>query len=321
MQHEAYLYRDKAGFVDAARSFIDEGTATGEAVLVATSAAQIDALRSAVAAPDDVQFADMATLGRNPTRIISVWRKFVRDNVDAGRGFRGIGEPIWADRTAAELVECQRHEVLLNLAFADGPSWRLMCPYNVSALPVAVINEALASHPIVGTAGLRWDSSRYQAGLERLDPALPPAPPDAIELAFTDRDLALLRDAVASHAAGTTLDADRIAELVLVVHEVAVNSIQHGGGRGVLRVWLESGGVVCDVSDDGWVPDPLAGREEPQAGSRRGRGLWLANEWCDLVQWRSSLAGTQVRMHMAPPVSCGGPVRSSAARGPAAGRQ
>jgi anti-sigma regulatory factor (Ser/Thr protein kinase) len=302
VQHEAYLYQCEAGFVDAARSFVDEGTAAGEAVLVATSAAQIEALRSAVASPEDVRFADMAALGRNPTRIISVWRKFVRDCVAAGRGFRGIGEPVWADRAAAELVECQRHEVLLNLAFADGPPWRLMCPYNVSALPAAVIDEALASHPIVGAAGQRWANGRYQPGLDRLDPALPPPPPEAVELAFTDHDLAQLREVVASHAAMTTLDADRIAELVLVVHEVAVNSIQHGGGSRVLRVWLESGGVVCDVSDDGWVPDPLAGRETPPPGSRRGRGLWLANEWCDLVQWRSSLAGTQVRMHMAPPL-------------------
>ena len=36
-----------------------------------------------------------------------------------GAALRGIGEPIWAERSAAELVECQRHESLLNLAFAD----------------------------------------------------------------------------------------------------------------------------------------------------------------------------------------------------------
>ena len=298
--HEAYLYQDEAGFVDAARSFIDDGTAADEAILVATSATQIDALRSAVVSPEDVRFVDMATLGRNPTRIISIWRKFVQDSIGASRGCRGIGEPVWAGRTAAELVECQRHEVLLNLAFAAGPSWRLMCPYNVRALPAAVIDEALASHPVVGMAGARWASDRYQPGLERLDPALPPPPPEFVELAFSDRDLTPLRDTVAEHAGMAGLDAVRTAELVLAVHEVAVNSIQHGGGRGVLRVWHESGGIVCEISDDGWEPDPLAGREEPPTGSRRGRGLWLANEWCDLVQWRSSRAGTQVRMHMAP---------------------
>ncbi|MGI8873571.1 MAG: hypothetical protein ACR2KP_04455 [Egibacteraceae bacterium] len=35
---------------------------------------------------------------------------------------RGAGEPIWPERRPAELVECQRHESLLNVAFADGPS-------------------------------------------------------------------------------------------------------------------------------------------------------------------------------------------------------
>ena len=29
-----------------------------------------------------------------------------------------------------------------------------------------------------------------------------------------------------------------------------------------------------------------------------GRGLWLVHELCDLVQLRSSPAGTVVRMHM-----------------------
>lgn len=35
-----------------------------------------------------------------------------------------------------------------------------------------------------------------------------------------------------------------------------------------------------------------------RTGARRGRGLWLANEMCDLVQIRSSAHGTVIRVHM-----------------------
>ena len=65
----------------------------------------------------------MAEIGANPACIIPAWRDFVDECAEAGRAIRGIGEPIWADRSPAELVECQRHESLLNLAFADTRSF------------------------------------------------------------------------------------------------------------------------------------------------------------------------------------------------------
>jgi anti-sigma regulatory factor (Ser/Thr protein kinase) len=298
VQHEAYLYRDLAEFVAAAQPFVEEGVAANETVLVAVRAQQIDALRSVLACPDGVVFADMVDLGRNPTRIIAAWREFIQHNVEAGRGIRGIGEPIWPGRTAAELLECQRNEALLNIAFADGPNWRLMCPYNIDTLPPAVIEEALTSHPVIARDGVRTPSDRYEPSLARLDGPLPAPPPDAAEVAFTVADLPTLRSVIATLATRANLHPDRAAELLLAVHEMAVNSIQHGGGEGLLRAWLEQNSMVCEVTDHGWAPDPLTGRERPPAAARHGRGLWLASEWCDLVQWRSWTTGTLVRLHM-----------------------
>ena len=53
----------------------------------------------------------------------------------------------------------------------------------------------------------------------------------------------------------------------------------------------------CEVSDDGVVPDPLAGRHQPAEDAAQGRGLWMVNQLCDLVQLRSGSQGTQVRIH------------------------
>jgi hypothetical protein len=52
------------------------------------------------------------------------------------------------------------------------------------------------------------------------------------------------------------------------------------------------------VIDAGYIDQPLAGRECPRPGDATGRGLWLANQLCNLVQIRSSADGTTVRLHM-----------------------
>jgi Histidine kinase-like ATPase domain len=55
--------------------------------------------------------------------------------------------------------------------------------------------------------------------------------------------------------------------------------------------------AICEVRDRGYLDQPLAGRESPARDAEGGRGLWLANQFCDLVQIRSSEAGTVVRLH------------------------
>jgi hypothetical protein len=46
------------------------------------------------------------------------------------------------------------------------------------------------------------------------------------------------------------------------------------------------------------IDDPLAGRERPAGLHDGGRGLWMVNHLCDLVQVRSSPAGTVVRLRL-----------------------
>ena len=86
-------------------------------------------------------------------------------------------------------------------------------------------------------------------------------------------------------------------DLVLCVDEIAANSLIHGGGAGVLRIWREPAALVCEVSDGGTIADPLIGREAPSLERLGGRGVWLANQLCDLVQIRSGAAGTIIRLH------------------------
>ena len=61
---------------------------------------------------------------------------------------------------------------------------------------------------------------------------------------------------------------------------------------------LPEGAVVCEVRDHGRIADPLAGRRVPAPARPSGRGLWLANNLCDLMQIRLQDDGCVVRIRV-----------------------
>ena len=65
----------------------------------------------------------------------------------------------------------------------------------------------------------------------------------------------------------------------------------HGDEAGVF--------LFCEVEDHGSMVSPLVGRIRPNPDACGGRGVWIANQLCDLVQIRSGNAGTVVRVHKA----------------------
>jgi len=283
----------------AAVPFLREGLERGEPAMVAVRAEQIRALRGALGeAADPIRFVDMAELGRNPGRIIPAWRDFLTAN---RRPVRGLGEPVWAGRRAEELVECQLHEALLNVAFADAEGFRLLCPYDRSALDEVVLREACCIHPSIVDGSRTWRSPGYRTGDELLAPFDAPLPPPraAVEvLAYDRRSLDDLRASVAARSAVAGLEPPRASDFVLAVNEAAANSIRHGGGNGVLRMWEEGDALICEIRDRGLVVDPLVGRSRPALTQAGGWGVYIAHQVCDLVQLRSDRLGTVVRLYM-----------------------
>ena len=101
-------------------------------------------------------------------------------------------------------MEAQRHEALLNLAFASVASdFELMCPYDTETLPPDVLDAARHTHPYVGHDDDCLPSATYpgeDALNEFFTAPLPPPPPGVEELAFTADSLNELRCLVASTA-------------------------------------------------------------------------------------------------------------------------
>jgi anti-sigma regulatory factor (Ser/Thr protein kinase) len=301
-RHEALFYAGEADFVERTGAFIRDAVGEGEPILVVVSARKIELLRAELGADaDTVRFTDMADVGGNPARIIPAWRDFVEEHAAGGRPFRGVGEPIWASRTPEELAECERHESLLNLAFAGSPGWWLVCPYDTESLDPSVLEESFRNHPSVLEQGIRRRSAIYR-DLEEVSKPLAdplPEPPSVVErFVFGPDDLGAVRSFVLKHASSYGLSTSRLDDLVLAVNEVTTNSVRHAGGGGVLSMWEAAGDLVCEVRDDGLIDLPLAGRERPDTDNTGGFGLWIANQLCELVQVRSGRAGSVVRLHL-----------------------
>ncbi len=301
-RHEALLYAGAADFVASVTPFLEQGIAAKEPILVVESPQKIELLRDALGDnAEHVLFADMAQVGTNPARIIPAWDDFVKRFGRGGGRLRGVGEPIWRGRPDDELVESQRHEALLNVAFGKGQPWWLLCPYDTSQVDEAVIEEAMRSHEFVMEGG-RSRRSKTFVGVDAsgapFDAPLEEPPAGVARVGFTADTLLNLRGEAARFALRNGMPAGRTAQFVTALNEIATNSILHGGGSGTIRMWRQAGKVIAEIHDAGVFDRPLADRHTPEDGTIDARGLWLANQLCDLVQIRRMNDGTVFRLHV-----------------------
>jgi hypothetical protein len=288
--HEALFYRDEDDFLSGTARFVADGVDHGEPVLVAVPEASIAPLRERLGVlADQVHFIDMTEAGRNPGRIIpGVLMAF---SASTQLRFRMIGEPMWPGRTELEYPACVQHEALINTAF-EGRKGVILCPYDATALPGHVLEDARRTHPVVIDGERRVASEWYTdpAALTDLyNVPLPPPPLGAEEHPFSVGTLAHVRKLVSAYAHG--LRHEQVEDLVLAVNELATNSILHASGRGVLRMWREGDAVVCEVSDTGaGFPPSFTGLS--------GFGIVMVNLLCDLVRTHTSHSGTTVRVYL-----------------------
>lgn len=297
-EHDGLIYRGEDDFLAATVPFIEAGLEAAEPVLVAVPAARTAALRGAIdLRGEHVTFADVQQLAANPARIIPTWAEFVQKNPGPARG---VGETVWPERTADAAAECVHHEALLNLALADAAGFRLLCPYDATSLSDDVIDGVRRTHRHLCMDGAREHSPHIprHAPIPLLEPApLSAAPDGAVTWPFGPRELREVRTRVRAVGGAAGLRPSVVEDLALAAHEIAANSVEHGGGRGSMRTWLSDWSLVVEVTDGGHIADPLIGRLAPPPELVGGRGLWMAQQLCDLLQLRTSPSGTTVRLH------------------------
>ncbi|MDH6449894.1 anti-sigma regulatory factor (Ser/Thr protein kinase) [Streptomyces sp. SAI-126] len=299
--HPALFYRDEQEYLAGVVPFVRKALAAGEPVAVAVPAERLGLLKAEIGAGEAVRFLDMREAGRNPGRIIPGVLRAFADAQPSGTRVSIVGEPIWAGRSATEYPACVQHEALINAAF-QGREVTILCPYDTRRLDPQVVADAYATHPVVVDAGSgrEEESPRYDfEGVHaRYNAPLPPAP-DVPAHAFVADVLGEIRHFASDAAERFGLVRPRLDDLALAVAELTTNSVVHGGGSGLLRVWAEDGYVVCEVRDRGHLTDLLAGRRPPTRDQYGGRGLLIVNLVADLVRVHTGPDGTTVRFWFA----------------------
>ncbi len=88
------------------------------------------------------------------------------------------------------------------------------------------------------------------------------AAPSVLDQCFDANSLSALRAAARACVAHAGIPAERAADIVIALHELAANAIRHGAGSGRLRIWDRVGALYCRVDDGG----PAAARPAAARG-------------------------------------------------------
>jgi anti-sigma regulatory factor (Ser/Thr protein kinase) len=156
------------------------------------------------------------------------------------------------------------------------------------------------------------DDPHYQPqkpGRKPAEPAARTSPPDvpgadAVPILSQDFDagsLYGLRQAVAAHTTHAGMPETRADDIVLAVHELAVNAIRHGAGHGRLLITAYDGALHCQVIDGGAPQAATAGpgpETQPTSPddapwpSQHGHGLWFVRQVADDLSLHTGPHGT-----------------------------
>ncbi|GAA4999803.1 anti-sigma factor RsbA family regulatory protein [Actinopolymorpha pittospori] len=301
--HAAVFYPDMSAYLDAVVPFVVEGAWAGDPVLVVGPSATVGPLRARLRADaPQVTFIDACEAVRNPTRLIpALLDPFFTKHHD--EHVRVVCESLWPGRSEAAKRTAVQTEALLNVAHA-GANATILCPYDVAGLETVDVGNALRTHPVVRAEGREpWANRGYADPTTVATGCLEPFPEPAeqsVPFRVSGRpDLFLLRAIVAARAALAGLPHGRREDFETAVNEVATNALVHTGGPGIVRLWTQDDTLVCEVRDEGHLSDVLVGRRPIRSfDAVHGRGLFLVNEICDLVQINPRPDGTIIRLHM-----------------------
>lgn len=289
------FYHGRDELLAEVSGFIEDGLAAAHLTVALFPGETLEPLRSRFGAVGDrVRFEDIAVAGRNPARLLPILQELVDRHREP---VRMIGQMVWPGRSEAELTEVMHHESLVNLMLATTEAL-IVCAYDRQELAETTLEDVRRVHPQIATTSRELhESLDYVAEASFLGNGLDRPNPPVEEIAVTV-DLADLRQRVASSRLTAPLSRRRREDFVLAVNEAAANALEYGQAPRVARLWRNGASVIAEVMAGGSIDDPLVGRRRPDPRAQRGRGLWIVNQLCDLVQLRQDGPSTRLRLYM-----------------------
>jgi hypothetical protein len=300
--HSALFYRSEREYVDSVVGFVSEWLSNAHPVLVAVPGDKMASLRdglggAAADAAGDLVMTDITEAGRNPGRIIGWMAAFVQRHGNRQVGI--IGESTWPGRTAVEYPALVQHEALVNVALA-GREVTEVCLYDESRLAEGVLADARVTHPLIWRDGTHRRSTKYavDVALDRSNEPLQTNPAAVTYTVSQPADLSGARQLSGWYGRLLGMSDDRIADLQLIVTELATSSLQRGSAKCRLAFWYHDGHIVCEARDAAQLADPLAGRRLPTVDGSSAAGLFVVNALAGLVRTHISPAGTTIHGYL-----------------------
>jgi anti-sigma regulatory factor (Ser/Thr protein kinase) len=296
--HDLLLHDDEATLVEATRSFVAEGLASGGQVLVHGDEARIALMRDALGSHPRLTFSLDRDLFSAPISTLFAYQRALAESELPTQlwatGTVPLGQHLGSDSSWA------RYESLVNEALC-GFAFHGLCTYDTKGLSPAVIAAARATHPCLSDGRTRHASPEYLQPAAFLVDAMPTSPqpplgpPSVSSRVFGLRDLARVRELVRGCAtANCAAPTETIGDFVTAVNEVVANGIVHGAPPVDITLWVDLTSLTCLVDDSGpGMADPLTGYRYPdQTGPM---GLWAARQMCgDIVVSNRAEGGCRV---------------------------
>ncbi len=300
LHHIGLVYSSLAEYLTVVTDFVRDGLDAREPVMVAVPGRQLELVREVLGERAElVEFHDMALAGRNPMLIIpTVLRAFVERH--GTRRTRIVGEPLWPGRRPAEEWLAVRHESLINRVLADAPT-TILCPWDGTGLSREVLRFAARTHPAMVEDGQCQPCAGYvepERVIGALNDPLPDTAPVAVEVDFDRETLPIVAELLARYGDQVGLPAQRVLDLQRAVGEVAGPALAEGAEPGTLRLLDRPDRVVCEIRTPGEFHELTAGLVGAAQDSPRGRGLFAANQLCDLVETHNHPDCTTTRLYL-----------------------
>jgi CheY-like chemotaxis protein len=163
-RHEALVYSSADELAAGSASFIRQGLARGEQVLVVLREPGRAVLEQALGADAArMELADANAWYRSPEHAFRAYTRYLDERLGEGvPRVRVVAEVVWLPGTGpADVAAWKRYEAGISTAMASVPV-SFVCAYDTRELPAGIIAAALRTHPIMRSADGARPSARYE---------------------------------------------------------------------------------------------------------------------------------------------------------------
>lgn len=304
LRHGVAFYNSETVLMAQLTAVVTAALQNGQPLALALRPTTDRELRTALGGlPDAVQLARPDGLdGPSGQTLATRWARELRELTMSGQRSVSVVAEHWGAYDGADGSFWTELDAAANVALSDLPV-EMTCFYPTYPLHSSVLSGARRNHRVLRKGGRMVANADYRPPHEVLRATPAPAPlllgPPDLRRSFRAWGLNEVRASVEETMRGAGFGPSRAEDVVLAVNEIATNSVEYGPGYAEICQWIDADGLVVEVHDRGVLDNPLPGLVAPHPGERRGRGVWIARQLCDLLHVWADAEGTHVRLRAA----------------------